>query len=163
MLHVALFRPEIPPNVGNIARQCVGMRARLHLIGPLEIDLRDRAVRRAGLDYWENVDLALHEAPEDFLAWLDEEGRAPWPVSKHGSVRFDQAEFRDGDVLLFGSETRGLPAAWRARWLPRMVYVPMAGTIRSYNLANTASVVLAQASLAAGLLDRLGGPNDSIR
>ena len=80
MLHVALFQPIIPPNTGNIARQCVGMGAALHLIGPLGFDLSDKAVRRAGLDYWEHLDLTVHEDREAFLDWLGD--REPWLVTK---------------------------------------------------------------------------------
>ncbi|MFH2000837.1 MAG: tRNA (cytidine(34)-2'-O)-methyltransferase [Planctomycetota bacterium] len=149
MLHVTLYQPEIPPNTGNIARQCVGMNAALHLVGPMGFDVGEKAVRRAGLDYWDHLDLTLHEKPDDFLAWLDK--RIPWVVSKFGKTRYDQPPYRDGDVLLFGNETSGLPEEWRRRWEPRMVYVPIMGPVRSYNLANTVSVVLAQASLKAGI------------
>lgn len=149
MLHVALYQPEIPPNTGNIARQCVGMAAALHLIGPLDIDLSHKAVRRAGLDYWDHLDLTVHETPEAFLDWLDK--REPWVVSKFGETRYDEPAFADGDVLLFGAETTGLPETWRERWRDRMIQVPIMGPVRSYNLANTVSVILAHASLKAGI------------
>jgi len=152
MLHVALYQPEIPPNTGNIARQCVGMASRLHLIGPLRFDVSDKAARRAGLDYWEHLDLVEHANPESFLQWLG--GRSPWLVSKLGSVRYDQPSFRDEDVLVFGSELSGLPPAWRKQWFRRTLYVPILGPVRSYNLANTVSLVLAQASLKAGIFDK---------
>ena len=152
MLHVVLYQPEIPPNTGNIARQCVGMAARLHLVGPLTIDIDRKAVRRAGLDYWDDLDLAVHDDPEAFLEWLGD--RRPWLASKFGDLRYDRAGYRDGDVLIFGAETRGLPEAWRTRWPDRVVKVPILGPVRSYNLANTVSVVLAQAMLTAGLFEK---------
>jgi len=151
MIHVVLYQPEIPPNTGNIARQCVGMTAHLHIIGPVIFDLSDKAVKRAGLDYWDRLKLTVHETPEKFLEWLGD--IQPWVVTKHGRLRFDMPDYTDGDVLIFGKETIGLPKEWIERWSERTVYVPMPGKIRSHNLANTASIILAQASLKAGLFD----------
>ena len=151
MIHVVLYQPEIPPNTGNIARQCVGMNAGLHIIGPIEMDLSSSAVKRAGLDYWDHLDLTLHKDPAAFLEWLGD--RKPWLVSKHGQLRYDRADYMDGDVLIFGNEITGLPEEWLSQWKSRTVYVPMPGKIRSYNLANTAGIVLAHASLKAGIFD----------
>lgn len=149
MLHVVLYQPEIPPNTGNISRQCVGMNACLHLIGPTGFDLSDSAVRRAGLDHWGQLDLTIHSSPDEFLKWLGD--RKPWLVTKRGKVRYDMPDYADEDILVFGSETRGLPEAWLIKWPDRTVYIPILGNIRSYNLANTAGIVLAQACLNAGL------------
>ncbi len=149
MLNIALFQPEIPPNTGNIARQCVGMQARLHLIGPLGFGISDKAVKRAGLDYWPHLQLVQHPNPPAFLDWLGP--RPPWLITKHGATRYDRAAWRDEDVLLFGSETRGLPPEWRQRWADHCLYIPMPGPVRSYNLSNAVALVLAQSSLAAGL------------
>ena len=80
MLDVVLFQPSIPPNTGNIARQCVGMNARLHLVGPLSFDMSEKALRRAGLDYWEHLNLTIHEQPEDFLGWIAD--RRCWLITK---------------------------------------------------------------------------------
>ena len=152
MLHVALYQPEIPPNTGNIARQCVGMNACLHIIGPIDMDLSSSAVKRAGLDYWDQLELIFHKQKDDFLSWLGD--RKPWLVSKHGKLRYDRADYSDGDILIFGNEITGLPEQWISRWSDRTVYVPMIGRIRSYNLANTAGIVLAHASLKAGIYDK---------
>ena len=149
MLHVVLYKPEIPPNTGNIARQCVGMNACLHIIGPINMDLSSSAVKRAGLDYWDQLELIFHKQKDDFLSWLGD--RKPWLVSKHGKLRYDMADYSDGDVLIFGNEITGLPVKWLSRWSDRTVYVPMIGKIRSYNLANTAGIVLAHASLKSGI------------
>src|SRR5688572_24957155 len=144
MLHVALYQPEIPPNTGNVARQCVGMDAHLHLIGPIGFDLSDHAVKRAGLDYWPHLKLTVHETPGSFLAWLREREAPhvhaglrglPWLVSKHGPLRYDRVAYRDEDVLIFGAETRGLPREWHDLWPDRTVYIPMLGPVRSYNLS----------------------------
>lgn len=143
MLHVAIYQPKIPPNTGNIARQCVGLNAHLHLIGPHDLDLSARAVKRAGLDYWPHLTLTQHPTPDDFLDWLD--GRDPWVVTKFGDTRFDAAPYADGDVLLFGNELTGLPRDWHDRWPHRRVVVPIVGNVRSYNLANTVAILLATA------------------
>jgi tRNA (cytidine/uridine-2'-O-)-methyltransferase len=163
MLHVALYQPEIPPNTGNIARQCVGMDAHLHLIGPIAFDLSEHAVKRAGLDYWPHLKLTMYDTPEAFVEWL-QKGQAPhghvpgsglpWLVTKHGPLRYDRVAYRDGDVLIFGAETRGLPPAWLAMWPDRAVHIPMLGPVRSYNLSNAVAVVLAEASREAGIYDR---------
>lgn len=151
MLHVVLYQPEIPPNTGNIARQCVGMNACLHIIGPPGFDMGESAVKRAGLDYWDRLDLTVHDTPDEFLQWLGD--RSPWLVTKYGGLRYDEPDYADGDVLIFGKETTGLPEEWLKRWAKRTVYIPMPGDIRSYNLANTASIVLAHASLKAGVYE----------
>lgn len=150
-MHVVLYQPEIPPNTGNVSRQCVGMNAHLHLVGPIRFDLSSGAAKRAGLDYWEHLSLTVHESPSEFLQWLSD--RKPWIVTRHGSLRYDVPRYRDGDILIFGSETRGLPPQWLDRWKDRAVYVPMLGPVRSYNLSNTVAVVLAQASLTAGIFE----------
>jgi len=151
LLHVVLYQPEIPPNTGNISRQCVGMNAHLHLIEPLGFDLSKSAVRRAGLDHWEDLRLTVHKGPDEFLEWLG--SRSPWLVTKHGRTRYDTPGYSNEDVLVFGSETRGLPKEWLERWPKQTVYVPILGKVRSYNLANTVSLVLAHASLKSGLYD----------
>lgn len=151
-MHIVLFQPEIPPNTGNIARQCVGMQAELHLIGPVGFDLSRQAVRRAGLDYWDELELTIHTNPEAFLEWLGP--REPWVVTRQGMVRYDKPAYADGDIIIFGSETRGIPAPWVERWADRSVYVPILGPVRNYNLANTVAIVLAQACLTSGRFDQ---------
>lgn len=153
MLHVALFQPSIPPNTGNIARQCVGMKARLHLIGPCAFDLSDHAVKRAGLDYWPHVDLVQHDSPAAFQTWLNQHDRPPWIISKFGEQRYDRIAYADEDVLLFGNEIEGLPADWHQRFPDRRISIPMRGPVRSYNLSNAVALVLAQAMSTAGLYD----------
>jgi tRNA (cytidine/uridine-2'-O-)-methyltransferase len=152
MLNIVLFQPEIPPNTGNIARQCVGMDARLHIVGPISFDLSRNAVRRAGLDYWDSLELTVHNNADAFLQWLGD--RTPWLATKQGLLRYDNPAYEKNDVIIFGSETRGLPQVWLDRWPGRLLYVPIIGNVRSYNLANTVSIVLAQANLKAGMFDK---------
>jgi tRNA (cytidine/uridine-2'-O-)-methyltransferase len=150
--HVALFQPQIPPNTGNISRQCVGMNAHLHLIGPCGFEITDTRVKRAGLDYWDQLKLTLHETPEAFLQWLGD--RKPWLVTRFGDLRYDKPAYRQGDVLLLGSETKGLPDDWLACWPDRKVVIPMTGPIRNFNLSNACAIVLAQACLNAGVYEK---------
>jgi len=152
-VHLAIYHPAIPQNTGNLGRLCVGLATELHLIGPCAFDFSEKALRRAGLDYWQHLHWTLHADAEAFLAWLG--GRRPWPVTKHGAVRYDRAAFSDDDVVLIGNENTGLPDAWLARWADRCVSIPMLGPLRSFNQCNAAAIVLAQATLAAGRFDRL--------
>lgn len=153
MIHVVLYQPEIPQNTGAIARQCVGMNARLHIVNPIPFDISDKSVKRAGLDYWQYLKLTVHENRETFFSWLGD--RDPWLVTKHGSRRYDEPDYSDGDVLIFGRETGGLPRDMLSLWAERTVNIPILGNIRSYNLANTVSIVLAQANLKAGIFDQI--------
>ena len=151
MLHLALYHPAIPQNTGNIARTTVGMGAHLHLIHPMKFEISDHAVKRAGLDYWPSVTLTEHADDDAFLAWLGD--RRPWLVTKHGTHRFDEPGYADGDVIVLGNENTGLPEAWHERWPERTVHIPMPGpinggaNIRSYNLGNAAAIVMAHAKL----------------
>lgn len=143
MLHIALFEPEIPPNTGNIARLCAATGTRLHLIGRLGFRLDDKSLQRAGLDYWHAVDWARHVAFEDFEAAFA--GRI-WLVETPAERSYTRAEFQDGDCLLFGSESKGLPAGIRERFSGQVIGIPMpSGHVRSLNLATSAGIALYEA------------------
>ena len=144
MLHVALLEPEIPPNTGNVARLCVATGATLHLIGRLGFHLDDRSLRRAGLDYWPAVTLRRHDTLDQFRAALPE---ARWLLfSAHASERYATPRYRDGDVLLFGSESRGLPARLLEENRASCFTVPMlTDRVRSLNLATAVGIVLYEA------------------
>ena len=161
MIHIALYRPIIPQNVGNIARTCVGMDAHLHIIGPTIVDLSDKAVKRAGLDYWDDLTLTEHESPEAFFKWADHSGGAAYAVTKFARTRFDKPGYKDNDILLFGSEREGLPPAVHARFdeLHRIA-IPIPGAVRSYNLANTVAITLAVAMTNAELWPSDWAPKD---
>jgi tRNA (cytidine/uridine-2'-O-)-methyltransferase len=144
MFHLILHQPEIPQNTGSIGRLCVSTGARLHLIHPLGFDTSDAAVRRAGLDYWKHLDPTEYEHWEDFLA------RGPaaslWLFSTKGDRRHTQVPWRDGDGLVFGRETSGLPPEMVEAFRDRLVKIPMPGDFhRSLNLAQSAAVGLYEA------------------
>lgn len=144
MLHIALHEPEIPPNTGNIARLSAATGSRLHLIGKLGFSLDDKYLKRAGLDYWPSVDLVTHPTFDDFLATV-----APariWCVELPYDMLYTEPDYRDGDCLLFGKESVGLPADIRALFAGRIVGIPMpAGKVRSLNLSTAVGVVTYEA------------------
>ncbi len=144
MLHIALWEPEIPPNTGNIARLCAATGTRLHLIGKLGFQINDKTLRRAGLDYWPSVDLVRHATFAEFEIVVDT-GRL-WVVDNPAETCYTHADFRDGDCLLFGNESSGLPAEIRTKYADRLIGIPMpTGKVRSLNLATAAGIVLYEA------------------
>jgi tRNA (cytidine/uridine-2'-O-)-methyltransferase len=143
MLHVVLIEPEIPQNTGNIARLCVAAGARLHLVGPLGFSIDEKAVKRSGMDYWDRLDLmtwkSFTELQEKYPA-----ARFFFLSSKVERAYWD-AEFCDGDFLVFGRETKGLPATLLAAHPKSSVTIPMTDGTRSLNLATSAGIVLYEA------------------
>lgn len=144
MLHVVLFQPEIPPNTGNVIRLCANTGAALHLIHPLGFELEDRKLRRAGLDYHEWARLREHEHLEAFMETV-----APsrlFAFTTKGSHPFHEVSYRDGDALLFGPETRGLPDEVLARFdAEHRLRLPMVPESRSLNLSNSVAVAVYEA------------------
>ncbi len=144
MFHVVLYEPEIPPNTGNIIRLCANTGCKLHLIEPLGFVMDDKRLRRAGLDYGEWKNVTLHANWEAFL-----ESEAPntlWGLSTKGTKHHHDAHYSDGDYLLFGPETRGLPANIRdSLGAEHLIRIPMLKNSRSMNLSNAASVVVYEA------------------
>jgi len=142
-MHVALIEPEIPPNTGSIARLCAATETPLHLVGRLGFTIDDRQLKRAGLDYWPYVPLTRHESWEAFRATLP--GRR-LGFSAGATSLYTDIRFRDDDVLVFGGETRGLPAAIRDELATALYRIPIASPhVRSLNLANAVSIVLYEA------------------
>jgi tRNA (cytidine/uridine-2'-O-)-methyltransferase len=138
-LHVALIEPEIPPNTGNVARLCAATGCALHLVEPLGFRIDDRELKRAGLDYWESLDVVVHPSLTAFL-----EATAAmrlWFFSTRAQRTYAQAPFEMGDVLVFGKETKGLPAELLARAPDRALRIPMRdGAVRSINLSTAAGI-----------------------
>ena len=143
MLNIVLVEPEIPMNTGNIARTCAATRSRLHLVKPLGFDISDRAVKRAGLDYWHMVDLRVYDGLEDLFRQNDI--RQLWLATTHAPRPYTQARFQDGCWLFFGKETAGLPGAFRARFPERCLRIPMRPDARSLNLANAVAILTYEA------------------
>lgn len=144
MFHVVLFQPEIPPNTGNAIRLCANAGCTLHLIRPLGFDIESKAVRRAGLDYQELAQVRVHASLDACLAELPSE--RVFCVETGGARWYSEAAFEPGDALVFGPETRGLPAAVLAR-IPseRQLRIPMHPGNRSLNLANSVALVVYEA------------------
>lgn len=146
-MHIALYRPEIPPNTGNIARLAVGMGCELHIVAEPSFSLSEAAVRRAGLDYWSELRLSKHQSFEEFLQWCGE--RPLKAVSKFGPVNYADAVFSPEDVILFGNETAGLPTEVLRHFkesAPKSILrIPMKPICRSLNLSNAVAVVMYEA------------------
>ncbi|HMF52470.1 MAG TPA: tRNA (uridine(34)/cytosine(34)/5-carboxymethylaminomethyluridine(34)-2'-O)-methyltransferase TrmL, partial [Candidatus Saccharimonadales bacterium] len=140
-LHVVLFEPEIPPNTGSVARLCAATLTPLHLIEPLGFKIDDKHLKRAGLDYWEFVDLRVHRSWDDFVT--SARPHRLWFFSKRAVKSYTTAEYSSDDFLVFGPETRGLPQQLLDTEPDVMLRIPMMGTgVRSLNLSNAVSIVL---------------------
>ena len=138
-LEIALWQPEIPPNTGNIARTCVAIGSPLHLIEPLGFSLDDRHLKRAGLDYWFDLDLTLWPDLETFLRGM--EHKTVWALTTKARTYYSDVAYPDDSVLLFGAETRGLPEPYLATHAERALTIPMIKGNRSLNLANSVAIV----------------------
>ncbi len=144
MIHIVLYQPEIPANTGNIIRLCANTGAQLHLIHPLGFLLDDKKLRRAGLDYHEWVDVHQYASFEAFI-----EKAAPkrlFALTTKGQTNYADITYQDGDALMFGPETRGLPDSFLNDHDPALkLYLPMKAESRSLNLSNTVAIVLFEA------------------
>ena len=144
MLDIVLYQPEIPPNTGNIIRLCANTGFHLHLIEPLGFDLDDKKLRRAGLDYREFQSLKVHASLEDYQQ--SEQPKKIYALSTKGKVGYSSARFEEGDALLFGPETRGLPEEVRdSLGTDQVLRLPMQKHSRSLNLSNTVSIIVYEA------------------
>ncbi len=143
MLNIVLHEPEIPQNCGNIARTCAATGSVLHLIKPLGFDISEKAVRRAGLDYWHLVDVRVYEDMADFFA-KNEVGQL-WCLSTKAPRSYTEARYEDGCYLLFGKETKGLPEDFLAERYGQSVRIPMRAEARSLNLSNAVAITVFEA------------------
>jgi tRNA (cytidine/uridine-2'-O-)-methyltransferase len=143
-MHVVLFEPEIPPNTGSVARLCAATLTTLHLIEPLGFKIDDKHLKRAGLDYWAFVDLHVHPTWDEFLR--SAAPRSLRVYSKRAMRSYASVSYSDGDFLIFGPETRGLPQSILDADPERALRIPMMnGRVRSLNLSNAVSIVLYEA------------------
>ena len=150
MVHIVLVEPEIPQNCGNIARTCAATGCDLHLIRPLGFDISDRAVKRAGLDYWHLVSVYDYENLEDFFRRRPEAAEDLWLATTKAPRSYDKARYRPGCYLFFGKETAGLPEWFRLAHADRCVRIPMRPDARSLNLANSVAVIAYEALRQTG-------------
>ena len=151
-LNIVLFQPEIPQNTGNIARTCVLTNSKLHLIKPLGFTLEEKHLKRAGLDYWKDLRLEIHESYEDFREKYPE--AILYLSTTHGSKYYDEVSYKEGDFIVFGRESSGLPDYIKEENRENCIRVPMLQTsTRSLNLSNTVAIVAYEA------LRQLGYPN----
>lgn len=140
-LHIGLYRPEIPPNTGNIARLCVALGAELHIIGQASFDLSEKAARRAGLDYWDKVRISFHSSLEEYKAILPS-GTDPYLISVYGKRSYTDVRYKEGDAFLFGNETSGVPTEMKNSWNEkRILKIPMEDSSRCLNLSNSVAVI----------------------
>ena len=137
-LHIVLFEPEIPQNTGNVARTCVALGAKLWLVRPLGFRIDAKAVRRAGLDYWSHLDYEIAANWDELCERLS--GRRFWFFSKKARRVYSEVEFFLEDVLVFGSETRGVPDTMLTGNPDRTLRVPITDKVRSLNLGNTVAL-----------------------
>lgn len=151
-LHVVLFQPEIPPNTGNIGRTCVALGAKLWMVRPTGFQLDSAKLRRAGMDYWKELDWELVDD------WQHLEQRLPavrfWLCTKFATASYHKTEFQAGDALVFGRESSGLPESLREKYASQQIRIPMAEKIRCLNLSTAAGIVAYEAARQLGLLDQ---------
>ena len=156
MLNVVLVEPEIPPNCGNIARTCAATGSRLHLVEPLGFDVSDRAVKRAGLDYWNLVEIFVYQNLDALFTIRPEAASDLWLATTTAPRCYSAARFSPDCWLFFGKETAGLPRDFRERFRERCIRLPMAAEARSLNLANSAAVLVYEALRQNGFPGLLG-------
>ena len=142
VMHVILFHPQIPQNTGNIARTCVATNTQLILVRPLGFTLTDQSVRRAGLDYWNDVDLTVID---DLYTYLKATSAPFYFFSSHAERAYTSVHYSTSSLLIFGSETAGLPPQFRTTWPERFVTLPMKNNSRCLNLATAVGIGLYEA------------------
>lgn len=137
-VNIVLIEPEIPGNTGNIARTCAVIDADLHLVKPLGFDVSEKAVKRAGLDYWDKVKIHLYENLDEFKEFSKD--KSIYLFSTKAKKVYSDVEYKDGDFLIFGPETRGIPEDYILENFDRAVRIPMNYNLRSLNLANSVAI-----------------------
>jgi tRNA (cytidine/uridine-2'-O-)-methyltransferase len=140
---VCLYQPEIPANTGNIGRLCVGTGSELHIIKPMRFMLTDKHVKRAGLDYWDKLNIYQHDSLDEFLAQYPES--TAYYCTTKTDQRYDKVKFKEGDILIFGPESRGIPEDILNAHKEQNITIPMTDDIRSINLSNSVAIILYEA------------------
>ena len=142
-MNIVLYEPEIPANTGNIGRTCVATGTSLHLIKPLGFDISDKAVRRAGMDYWKELDLHVYEDFEEFVE--KNPGARIYMATTKARKAYTEVEYKGNDFIMFGKESAGIPEEILVKYEDTSVRIPMIGEIRSLNLSNSVSIILYEA------------------
>ena len=140
MINIVLYSPEIPQNTGNISRTCAVTGARLHIIKPIGFEISDRTLKRAGLDYWDKLDVTYYENYEDFLR--QNENAELYFFSAHGKNSYAEIKYPDNAYLIFGRESVGLPRELVMENIDRSVRIPMRKTLRCLNLSNSVAIAV---------------------
>lgn len=143
MINIVLHEPEMPANTGNIGRTCVATGTRLHLIRPYGFVLSDKMIKRSGMDYWDKLDLSQYLDYDDFVA--KNPGSRIFYATTKGKVRYTDVEYKDGDFIMFGKESAGIPEEILSEHPESCIRIPMGHDIRSLNLANSVAIVLYEA------------------
>ena len=144
-INIVLIEPEIPQNTGNIARTCAVIGADLHLIKPLGFDISEKSVKRAGLDYWDKVNIHVYENLEEFKKTVENIKSRVFLYTTKGKKIYSDVKYEDGDYLVFGPESRGIPESYILEHFENAVRVPMGFNIRSLNLSNTVALAAYEA------------------
>ena len=144
-ISIALYRPEIPANTGNIGRLCVGLNISLHIVSKPSFIISSKEVKRAGLDYWEHLNIIKHENENTFSQYCIDNNKRIIPVTKFGKNRYDEFNYSNNDILLFGRESTGLRESLWENDLENSIYIPMSDNVRSINLSNTAAIIAYEA------------------
>ena len=152
-IHIVFVEPEIPPNTGNIARTCAATGSVLHLVEPLGFSIDDKAVKRAGLDYWPFVKLEVHKSLEDFMEKYGD--RRLFLATTKAKKHYAEVSYQDEDMILFGRETAGLPRDFIEKNEEKAIRIPMSKDtrLRSLNLSNSANIILFEALRQLGFPD----------
>lgn len=142
-LNIVLVEPEIPQNTGNIARTCAAIGAKLHLVKPLGFDISEKSVKRAGLDYWDKLEIEIHENLQDFLIKYNPQEKEMYFVTTKGQHTYAEKDYSKSKevYLLFGKETKGLPEDLLQQNIENAIRIPMRKTLRSLNLSNSVAIV----------------------
>ncbi len=144
MIHIVLLEPEMPSNTGNIGRTCLLTNSRLHLIRPFKFQLNDKTLKRAGMDYWNDIDLKIHDSYEDFIN-TEQPERLYFATTKTDQY-YHEADFNDGDYIMFGKESKGIPEQILESGNGICIKIPMIKEMkRSLNLANSVNIILFEA------------------
>lgn len=143
-INIVMVEPEIPQNTGNIARTCAATGGKLHLVEPLGFEITDKALKRAGLDYWDKLDIEKHTSLNAFLEKYKPEENNMYFVTTKGQTCYSDVDYSKIDevFLLFGKETKGLPEDLLKKYIDRTIRIPMRSTLRSLNLSNSVAIVI---------------------